>query len=875
MIAIARFRRYDLLENKNDESSRTGGSLTMRHSLDVPSLLGLALAAAAGLALGAGDVDEDTVANDVDNCITIPNTDQRDSNGDGFGNLCDGDLNNDLLVNAIDLRQMLRAIGTAWSDADLNGDGTVTGADVRLLVRQLSGPPGPGNGGLRQSPVPERPQLLDGVYALFAANDLGMHCADLDYQIFSILPPFNVAHAQVIRRGTGNQLPALQTAPQSGIEVAYSAASNPNDPALADPPAPSLTGTARAAVSINSTSRNDPVLPQEVFKGNFWAINPATGNTFALDAYRTLFPGDVLALFDPIPPDLGLPAPDPNALPELAVHQAAMPSATSLFPFITQPYTGNTPQPFDRFDTDFAFFPDFPFGGTIRGVNWWAVDGIPITPTDDAGRRNPFPLMRVEATADGAPLATLDVVVPVSAEADCIGCHVVPADCRDPRLPPEFMDISCNGAAVSPTRYSGTEFEVRRLLASPGDTVEQQLFNAAKLNVLALHDAKHGGDYTVADGSAAPCHPNDPGDPACLVAQTPLTCAQCHYSPALDLAQAGPVDEPEVGDRGRQQTRHVSMSRAMHYHHGEFPDLFPDMPPIVDEAGDRRPGEVTTEVLERTCYSCHPGKRTQCLRGAMFNGGMVCQDCHGGMLQVGNDFSRDFPEVPYPDGIDLTRRVPWASEPNCASCHTGDALTTLAGTPGTISAPDGIRLLQAWPRDDPDATPIEAPDSRFAETEALYRFSSGHGGVNCEGCHGSTHAIWPIDDPDGNDNVAALQLQGHRGAITECTVCHNPTEGGLPLRLGGPHGMHPVADWNGPDHRWNSAHEDAIEREGRNACRACHGRNGEGTVLASTAKDRLLRCKEDAGVWCRSGDDFIVVAEGTPIRCDGCHENEL
>jgi len=38
-------------------------------------------------------------------------------------------------------------------------------------------------------------------YAVFAANDLGMHCADLDYKIFSILPPFNVVHAQVIRIG--------------------------------------------------------------------------------------------------------------------------------------------------------------------------------------------------------------------------------------------------------------------------------------------------------------------------------------------------------------------------------------------------------------------------------------------------------------------------------------------------------------------------------------------------------------------------------------------------------------------------------------------------------------------------------------------------
>ena len=44
-------------------------------------------------------------------------------------------------------------------------------------------------------------------------------------------------------------------------------------------------------------------------------------------------------------------------------------------------------------------------------------------------------------------------------------------------------------------------------------------------------------------------------------------------------------------------------------------------------------------VLEQACYQCHPGKTTKCLRGAMFNGGMLCNDCHGNMQQVGNDFS--------------------------------------------------------------------------------------------------------------------------------------------------------------------------------------------------------------------------------------------
>ena len=56
--------------------------------------------------------------------------------------------------------------------------------------------------------------LSDNDYAVLSANDLGMHCADLDYKIFSILPPFNVVHAQVIRLGDAGQkeqAPCLQT----------------------------------------------------------------------------------------------------------------------------------------------------------------------------------------------------------------------------------------------------------------------------------------------------------------------------------------------------------------------------------------------------------------------------------------------------------------------------------------------------------------------------------------------------------------------------------------------------------------------------------------------------------------------------------------
>ncbi|MEO1574667.1 MAG: thrombospondin type 3 repeat-containing protein, partial [Pseudomonadota bacterium] len=49
------------------------------------------------------DTDGDGVTDDLDNCTLAPNAAQRDSNGDGFGNVCDADLDNDCIVNAVDL----------------------------------------------------------------------------------------------------------------------------------------------------------------------------------------------------------------------------------------------------------------------------------------------------------------------------------------------------------------------------------------------------------------------------------------------------------------------------------------------------------------------------------------------------------------------------------------------------------------------------------------------------------------------------------------------------------------------------------------------------------------------------------------------------
>lgn len=102
------------------------------------------------LTAAAIDSDRDGIDNELDNCQLAANANQRDTDGDGYGNLCDGDLDNNGLVNVVDLRLLRSVFGSEVPHdrplayhADLNGDGRVDGADFALQRAALRLPPGP------------------------------------------------------------------------------------------------------------------------------------------------------------------------------------------------------------------------------------------------------------------------------------------------------------------------------------------------------------------------------------------------------------------------------------------------------------------------------------------------------------------------------------------------------------------------------------------------------------------------------------------------------------------------------------------------------------------------------------------------------------
>lgn len=166
--------------------------------------------------------------------------------------------------------------------------------------------------------------------------------------------------------------------------------------------------------------------------------------------------------------------------------------------------------------------------------------------------------------------------------------------------------------------------------------------------------------------------------------------------------------QPELGIPDNHNGAVSSLSMAMHHAHSSR------MMDVMDSV----PGG-------NVCYACHPGPVTQCLRDVHASHGMVCADCHAGGTK---DSETAMLAIAAPG------RQPWVSEPRCDDCH-------------------------------------HVNGHEYEQAGGLFKNSRGHGGIYCEACHNSTHAIAPARD--FNDNVQALSLQGHTGTIDQCTVCHS------------------------------------------------------------------------------------------------------
>lgn len=197
-----------------------------------------------------------------------------------------------------------------------------------------------------------------------------------------------------------------------------------------------------------------------------------------------------------------------------------------------------------------------------------------------------------------------------------------------------------------------------------------------QLDILQRHDALSGTSLT-ADQAKGVVH----------------LCAECHSDNALGAA-------------GKQGVE--SLSLAMHNFHK-------DKMNFTAAAGATTPG----------CYNCHPGPKTECLRGIMYRAGKSCSDCHGDMAAMTTAMQ---------NGLQ-----PWAQEPKCGDCH--------------------------------DASHAENSNTLFRNSVLMNGPEDMNGKIYCEACHNSTHAELTTANPA--DPTIPKQFQGDTYWIWNCNVCHS------------------------------------------------------------------------------------------------------
>lgn len=407
---------------------------------------------------------------------------------------------------------------------------------------------------------------------------------------------------------------------------------------------------------------------------------------------------------------------------------------------------------------------------------WWEAEGIPVTPYDDKGVKNYYPMVKVVAKdSTGTIIATTKAVLPVSDEMSCATCHA-----------------SNSVAAAKP---------------AAGWENNNSLEKDWKLNILKLHDDKFPTAITTANMGASYTKGSLL---ATAKAGQPVLCAACHKSNAL----ATPL-----------KTGIKPLTEALHSKHAT----------VIDPTTGL---SMNSSTNRDSCYKCHPGSTTKCLRGVMGNAkksngtnAIDCQSCHGPMSNVGR-----------------AGREGWLDQPNCQQCHDRNATSTSNFARFTSVFASGTTLRTIVDTTGRFATNANTPATGFS----LYRFSKGHGNLQCEACHGATHAEYPSSH--ANDNVQSIALQGHTGTIAECSTCHTTVPTGTANFAKGPHGMHVVGQ------NAVSAHQNAANGN-QASCTVCHGTDYKGSILSATSQSRTLTV----------GNNTKTFALKHQVSCYDCH----
>ncbi len=256
----------------------------------------------------------------------------------------------------------------------------------------------------------------------------------------------------------------------------------------------------------------------------------------------------------------------------------------------------------------------------------WVATGIPVTPVDDDGTLNAYPLASIKVSSGGKTLATTHAVVPVSWEISCNICH--------PNVP-----------AGTPVTGADVEFDILR-----------------------QHDRKHQTQLELSAASGQP-----------------VLCAACHADPALGTKGVTGVKSLSQAMHGSHAQRvapltamgqnacyachpgfQTNCQRDIHFAKGIYcTQCHGDMTAVANPAR-------TPWVSQPTCGSCHQKRRKEfefeepgkLFKDSHGHGGVQCAACHGSPHAIG-------PAVTAVDNLQAIERQGFAGTiSKCTVCHT-------------------------------------------------------------------------------------------------------------------------------------------------------------------------------------------------------------
>jgi hypothetical protein len=151
-----------------------------------------------------------------------------------------------------------------------------------------------------------------------------------------------------------------------------------------------------------------------------------------------------------------------------------------------------------------------------------------------------------------------------------------------------------------------------------------------------------------------------------------------------------------------------------------------------------------------------------------------------------------------------------AGEPHCADCHAAPYV---------------------------EQTGNQSPMSPFnyPAKAGLMRYSKGHQGISCQGCHESIHGLYPVGPAIDNTSyaqAAALNADGSHGPL-KCGTCHEVDSDGVPfwIRGTGPWGGQYIRNFDAAV-GWAHTYTDNANVLD-NTCQNCHGDKGDDIMVTS------------------------------------------